>query len=64
MKFQTRSEENGLTYFSTLKEAIEAWKNDPSVWKISFVLETGERVRLVYDIDFDKWVYEPIKLEI
>lgn len=58
MQFQTRSEENGLNYFSTLNDALLAAACDNSVWKISFQLENGERVRLVRYEDRSKWIYE------
>lgn len=47
MEFQTRSEETGLAFFSTLKEAFDHAKADTSVWKIGFHLPNGESVRLV-----------------
>ncbi len=46
--YQTRSEENGLEYFETLKEAIEYSKKDPTVWKISFWSASHERIRLLW----------------
>lgn len=59
---QTRSEETGLGQHKTLKEAFEAAKNDPTIWKISFCTETGERVRLVriHEPNAIYWVYEYI----
>jgi len=47
MEFQTRSEETGLAFFSSLKEAFDHAKADTSVWKIGFHLPNGEPVRLV-----------------
>lgn len=62
---QTRSERNGIKNFSTLKEAVAHANKDTSVWKISFTLPSGERVRLVAqlideDTDMHDWVYDPI----
>jgi len=67
---QTRSEENGLRYFPTLKDAIQHALSDKTVWKISFSLPNGEQVRMVAQIAFEDiqgdnvydWVYEPIFL--
>lgn len=47
MTIQTRSEENGLHNFDTLKEALDNADQDASVWKISFDGPDGSRVRLV-----------------
>lgn len=47
LQVQTRSEENGLLYHKTFKGALKHADEDPSVWKISFSLSNGERVRLV-----------------
>ena len=46
-KFQTRDEFGCLQYFSTFREALEAANNDDNIWKISFPLSTGERIRLI-----------------
>lgn len=47
MDFQTRSEESGLNNFPSLALALEAAALDYSIWKISFSLPNGERVRLI-----------------
>lgn len=47
MEVQTRSEINGIKIFSTLKLALMEAGEDHTIWKISFPLATGERVRLV-----------------
>lgn len=57
-QFQCRSEETGLSYWATFKAALKHAEEDASVWKISFSLPTGERVRLV--LRSGTWVYEPI----
>lgn len=69
---QTRSEETGLCYYTTLKEAVQKADRDPTVWKISFSIASGERVRLLrreptfWDRIFfwreaeTEWVYSPI----
>lgn len=60
MDFQVRSEETGIRYFPTLKQAYEDAHTDTTVWKISFDTKNGERVRLVrHDGHF---VYQPIEL--
>jgi len=46
---QTRSERNGIKEFATFKEALDSAKNDLTIWKISFALSNGERIRLVRD---------------
>jgi len=68
IEVQTRSEENGLKFFKTVKEAFEEANKDKTVWKISFSVGE-ERVRLVRYMmenpDGQKqisnyWNYEPI----
>ena len=46
---QLRSEETGIQHVPTLSEALRIAQADPSIWKVSFSLPTGERVRLVRD---------------
>jgi hypothetical protein len=64
---QTRDDLGDLEYFSTLAAAIDYGKIHPNVWKISFSIGSGERVRLIRNEDttypWNEWVYEPIKLE-
>lgn len=62
---QTRSEENGIQTFNTLKEAMQHASKDRTVWKISFGLPSNERVRLIriYEPPCNRnheWVYESI----
>lgn len=45
--YQTRSETNGIVYFLTLKDALDAAKKDGTIWKISFWSASEERIRLV-----------------
>lgn len=47
MEIQTRNTEGELRYFSTFAEAWQHRLVDTSVWKISFSIQTGERIRLV-----------------
>ena len=54
---QTRSEKHGMAYYETCKEALEAAKEDQSIWKISFA-HKDERIRLVKEAG--EWIYEPI----
>ena len=63
MEFQTRSETNGLQSFHTFKGAMNAAKADETIWKISFTLETGERIRLVKEGGYypdRRWIYESL----
>ena len=45
MAFQTRSDVNGLGFFDTFNEAFNAWKEDNSIWKISFRNRDGTWMR-------------------
>ena len=48
--YQLRSETTGLQYVHTITDALIKTKKDPSIWKISFNAENGDRIRLVkYD---------------
>lgn len=59
IQYQTRSETNGLLHFDTLAKAFQVAEADPTIWKISFSLPNGERVRLVRYAD-PKWIYQDI----
>ena len=48
---QTRAEDGGLEYFKTVAEALAHARSDEDVWKIGFEVPSGERVRLVRDLD-------------
>ena len=48
--FQTRDEFGALLEFSTFKEALQAAKSNPDIWKISFAVG-DERIRLTRDIN-------------
>lgn len=43
---QLRSEKNGLTYWPTLQEALAEVARDSTIWKMSFNLPSGERLRM------------------
>lgn len=58
MNIQTRSETNGLRFFKTADEAIEAAEQDPTIWKISYSFDE-KRIRLVKD-DSGRWVREDL----
>lgn len=62
MQVQTRNACGDLQFFPTLEAAYAHSEKDVSVWKISFELETGERVRLVKRED--DWVWEDIMREV
>jgi len=61
MEVQLRKESGKLIFKDTLKEAVEYAKQNFDVWKISFPIESGERVRLIRTPDH-RWRYEPIDL--
>jgi hypothetical protein len=61
MEVQLRKESGALIFKDTLNEAIEYAKQDFDVWKISFAIPSGERVRLIRTPDH-RWQYEPIDL--
>jgi hypothetical protein len=64
MEVQTRSESNGLRFFTSVYNAFEAAERDSSIWKISFNAQNGERVRLIREFDVPTakmiWKYEPM----
>lgn len=55
---QTRNHDGQLRYFASVHDALEHAIQDPDVWKVSFSLPNGERVRLVREMD--GWMYETI----
>jgi hypothetical protein len=68
---QTRSKSGELRFFPSLKEAFAHAETDDQVWKISFAVESGERVRLVRQWRLpstveprSNWVYENILDEV
>ncbi len=80
MEIQARSNEGELLYFLTLKEALDKAKerlekskkahssspdeHDRVIWKISFTLPNGERVRLVHEYEENRWILRQIDDEI
>ena len=44
---QTRNQAGELGYFDTVVQAFAAAETDESIWKISFALPSGTRIRLV-----------------
>ena len=58
---QTRSEVTGIQTFETLREAMKVANTDTTIWKISFPMGNGERVRLIRR-ESGQWVYEPIEI--
>ena len=65
MQVQTRSEDNGLRNFSSVKEAFDHANEDRTVWKVSFNAEDGTRVRFVKvggNIRTCVWEFQPIEL--
>ncbi len=55
---QTRSESTGIGQHLTLQDALRASRDDVTIWKISYDIEDGTRVRLIRTIE--GWVYENI----
>lgn len=47
MEYQTRNESGDIKVFDTLGAAFAHAEQDPTVWKVSFSLPSGERIRLV-----------------
>lgn len=67
MIVQTRSEENGLVELTSLKDAFAKAKKDKTIWKISFSLDNGERVRPTRQEDSvigEVWIYESLIDEV
>ncbi|MGW8181963.1 MAG: hypothetical protein ACWGQW_24815, partial [bacterium] len=62
MEVQTRSSCGELKYFASLREAQDYAEKNQEVWKISFAVESGERVRLVKRGTV--WVWEDIMREV
>jgi hypothetical protein len=55
---QTRSETTGIQTFLTFQDALIAAQNDESIWKISFEISDGSRIRLIRENN--QWVYENV----
>jgi hypothetical protein len=60
-EFQTRTTAGGLMFYKTLAEAMTAAKKDLEVWKVSFGLPNGERVRLTRNAN-GLFEFDPIEL--
>ena len=63
LEVQTRSVRGELKFFPTVKEGFEAAEEDPEIFKVSFGLPSGERVRLVRGED-GKFFYEDLMTEV
>jgi hypothetical protein len=61
MEIQTRDNNGELRFFTSMKEAMSYANSNHGVWKVSFSLPNGERVRLVRLVS-DSWMYEAINL--
>jgi hypothetical protein len=58
---QTRSEDGGLGYFTSITAAMKEAERDHSIWKISWADATsGDQIRLVRNTKLGAWVYEPL----
>lgn len=66
--YQTRSEENGIVFYSTMKDATDAAAKDGTIWKISFWSASKERIRLVRssvpDAEFPVFILVQLEDEI
>jgi hypothetical protein len=58
IEFQIQVRGEDIRFVSSMSEAIMMAIKDPTIWKISFALPTGERVRLVWR--HGHWVYEDL----
>jgi hypothetical protein len=58
MAFQTRTDEGELRSFDTFSEAFNAWKEDNSIWKISFSDADGTLMRWRPKTKKDAWENE------
>ena len=58
MPIQTRNSDGQCIEHITFLDALRASRDDVTIWKISFQIEDGTRIRLVRD--FDGWVYENV----
>ena len=63
MEFQIRDYEGATTIVLTLTDAILEGEKDINIWKISFTLPTGERVRLIRMKGSGIWCYSSIIVE-
>jgi len=63
LEVQTRSVQGELRFFTTVKEAFAEAEKDPDIYKVSFGLTSGERVRLVRGDD-NRFFYEDIMTEV
>jgi hypothetical protein len=63
MEVQVRSEETGIKTFPTVKEAMDYAEKDDTVWKVSFSISTGERVRLTRYDGHSPFEYEPMEID-
>lgn len=56
--FQTRNTAGSVQSYKTFQDALQASRDDQTIWKISFEIADGTRIRLIRtDIG---WVYENI----
>lgn len=58
MSIQTRNESGEILRYKTLQDALQKAQEDPTIWKISFEIEDGSRVRLVKTLE--GWTYENV----
>jgi hypothetical protein len=64
VEFQTRDSDGTIQFWSSFRQALEVAKENNEIWKISFPLPTGERIRLVrretslWDSETDDWEAE------
>ena len=55
---QTRSDKNGIETHKTFQDALAFSREDLTIWKISFEISDGTRIRLIKTSI--GWIYEDI----
>jgi hypothetical protein len=64
LQIQIRSEFTGIRIVDSMKQAKYEARMDKTIWKISFSLPNGERIRLVRHFPDNDWIYLDIMDEI
>jgi hypothetical protein len=54
-EFQTRDEDGTLNFYESLEEAIKAYDNDKTIYKISYSTDNGKNYRWVIKEPNDMW---------
>jgi hypothetical protein len=59
--YQLRSEETGMSYAKTLREALRMTEEDETIWKLSFLSESEDHIRLVRMGNTNEWKLERLQ---